>query len=308
MQYRRPLRRNLNGIFLLDKPSGMSSHEAMLAVRTIFNAEKAGHTGTLDPLATGLLPICFGKVTSLSGHLLNASKRYLAEVRFGTRTSTGDAAGEVQATSDPSALTEQLLLKSLPAFTGRISQVPPMYSALKKDGVRLHKLARQGVEVEREAREIEIEALSLVAFDGHQATLDVRCSKGTYIRTLAEDWAASLGQAAHLSGLRRTQVGPFGADVGPQAVPLASLENQSIASLDEHLLPAQAALAGWRFVTVADANIVLLDQGRTVQLFDDEAAAGPVAVQSRQGGLLGLGVVTEYGFLQPRRWFGPPGI
>ena len=306
MQFRRPPRRQIHGILLLDKPQGLSSHQALFVARGTYNADKAGHTGTLDPLATGLLPLCFGKATALCGHLLDARKRYVAEVRFGARTATGDSEGEALARSDPAGLSEAQLRASLPAFTGRITQIPPMYSALKRDGVPLHALAREGVEVERTPREVEIESLELLAFDGLTATLDVRCSKGTYIRTLGEDWAASLGQCAHLSGLRRLEVGPFGGAGQGEGIPLESLQNRRLPDLDALLLPARAALAGWRFVTAMPEAVPLLDAGRLVAMPGEPE--GPVAIENPQGSLLGLGEITSYGFLQPRRWFGPEGI
>ncbi|MDP3671976.1 MAG: tRNA pseudouridine(55) synthase TruB [Telluria sp.] len=300
-QFRRR-RRVVNGVLLLDKPHGLSSNEAMLVVRGIYQADKAGHTGTLDPLATGLLPVCLGQATKLTSYLLDARKRYIAEVRLGARTSTGDIEGEVVETSDPSGLDEATLRSALPAFTGRIQQVPPMYSALKRDGTRLYELARAGVEIEREPRQVEIHALDLLSFDGQTAVLDVRCSKGTYIRTLAEDWARSLGQAAHLQGLRRIEVGPF------QPLTMVTLETlkrtvgEGAQALDALLLPSRAALAGWVFLRVDQVQIGLLSRGLPVPLAIK--ASGSVAIEDEQSRLLGLGEIDAAGRLQPRRWFG----
>lgn len=303
---RRPLRRAINGVLLLDKPTGMSSHQALLAIRALYNADKAGHTGTLDPLATGLLPICFGQATKLTAHLLDSTKRYLAEVKLGEATSTGDSEGETIARSDPAGLTLPSLQAAAIACTGLIQQVPPMYSAIKREGTRLYALAREGVEVEREAREVEIHALTVVAFDGLTATLDVTCSKGTYIRTLAEDWARQFGQAAHLSGLRRLAVGPFGLAEPAPMVTLAALEAASdMASLDRHLLPSRSVIADWPTVTVTPEQVARLDFGFTIQT---NAAPGWVAMLRQSGELLGLGEQRADGVLQPRRWFGADGV
>ena len=292
-------------MLLLDKPRGLSSNDALLRVRTLYAADKAGHTGTLDPLATGLLPICLGQTTKLTSHLLDARKRYLAEVRFGERTSTGDSEGEVIARSEGAGLSVATLEAALPSFLGRIRQVPPMYSALKRDGQRLYELARAGQEVEREAREVEIHELRLHGFDGEIATLEVSCSKGTYIRTLAEDWAASMEQEAHLVGLRRTGVGPF---TGETMIGLAALEaiagQDGAAALDALLLPSRTALAGWPFVRVSTEQAAGLALGRALAVGQGDAGAGAVAIEDGQGALLGLGEFDAAGRLQPRRWFG----
>lgn len=303
-QFRRP-RRAINGVLLLDKPRGISSNDALLHVRKLYRADKAGHTGTLDPLATGLLPICLGQTTKLTSHLLDARKRYVAEVRFGERTRTGDSEGEVIARSDPTGLTTTVLEAALPALLGLIRQVPPMYSALKRDGQRLYELARAGQEVEREAREVEIHELRLHGFDGEVAVLEVSCSKGTYIRTLAEDWATSMGQEAHLAGLRRIGVGPFS---GESMIGLDALEAVASAggeaALDSLLLPSRAALAGWPFVRVDVEQVAGLALGRALAVGAAEAVTGTVAIEDGQGALLGLGEFDAAGRLQPRRWFG----
>ncbi|OYY12843.1 MAG: tRNA pseudouridine(55) synthase TruB, partial [Polynucleobacter sp. 35-46-11] len=202
----------IDGVVLLDKPAGMSSQGAVTAVKRAFNAEKAGHTGTLDPMATGLLPICLGEATKYSQDLLEADKTYIAQVKFGQRTDTGDAEGlvieelPVPVFADEAAI--RVALNSLlPAFAGPISQVPPMYSALKRDGKPLYEYARAGVELERSARDITIHAIRWTNINWPEATLEVSCSKGTYIRVLAEDIGKALGCGAHLVGLRRTEVG-----------------------------------------------------------------------------------------------------
>lgn len=303
---RRPLRRAIHGVLLLDKPKGVTSHQVLLTVRVLYNADKAGHTGTLDPLATGLLPICFGHATKLTAHLLDARKRYVAEVKLGEASSTGDSEGEILARSNPAEASLAALEAAAIAFTGTIQQVPPMYSAIKREGVRLYALAREGVEVEREPRQVEIHALHVIAFDGVVATLDITCSKGTYIRTLAEDWAKSFGQMAHLSGLRRLGVGSYGATEPAQMVTLAALEAASdFASLDRHLLPARSVLADWPAVTVSAEQAAKLDFGFSIP---NEAPTGWVTIHRESGAFLGLGEQFADGRLQPRRWFGAEGI
>ena len=289
-------------MLLLDKPRGLSSNEAMLRVRGFYQADKAGHTGTLDPLATGLLPVCLGQATKLTSHLLDARKRYIAEVRLGARTTTGDSEGEVLETSEPQGLDEAVLRAALSSFRGPIRQIPPMYSALKRDGQRLYELARAGVEVEREPREVDIHHLELLSFDGLTALLDVSCSKGTYIRTLAEDWARSFGQAAHLQALRRTEVGPFQPQIMVTLEQLAQAAAEGVQAIDALLLPARTALAGWTFLRVDEAQVTCLSRGASVLVAG--AVPGAVAIEDEQSRLLGLGEIDPQGRLQPRRWFG----
>ncbi|MGI9142432.1 MAG: tRNA pseudouridine(55) synthase TruB [Fluviibacter sp.] len=204
--------RNLDGVVLLDKPVGLTSNQALQWCRRLFAANKGGHTGTLDPFATGVLPLCLGEATKFSADLLNADKTYLATVRFGQRTDTGDLTGTITETTDQLPTPEQLQ-SILEQFTGDSEQIPPMYSALKRDGQPLYKLARAGIEVERQPRKIHLQDLVWSALETNQAgrvvtaNLSVRCSKGTYIRTLAEDIAVSVGSVAHLVALRRTRVG-----------------------------------------------------------------------------------------------------
>lgn len=214
----------VDGVMLLDKPEGMSSNWALQLTRRLINARKAGHTGTLDPMATGLLPLAFGNATKYSADLLHADKRYLATLRFGKATDTMDKMGEVIATSD-AIVTREALLAVLPEFTGKIMQLPPMYSAIKRDGKNLYDLARKGIEVEREPREVEVHQLNLVDFCGDTAILDARVSKGTYIRVLADDIGKRLGTYAHLIALRRTEVGDLKIE---DAVAFATVDNKTL--------------------------------------------------------------------------------
>lgn len=293
-------RRAVDGILVLDKPPGLTSNAALQRVKRLFRADKAGHTGALDPLATGVLPICLGQATKLSGYLLDSDKRYRVRATVGACTTTGDAEGAVTRRSDPAALTRGALERAMPGFTGDILQRPPMYSALKRDGTPLYELARAGIEVEREARPVRIAGLELVGFEPEAFELDVRCSKGTYIRTLVEDLAAAAGQCAHVAVLRRTAAGPFtDADlIAPQALEQAA--ERGAGALDALLLAPLAGLAGWPQVVVDARHAARLAQGQAVEL-----SAGPpglVAVTGAGGVLLGIAERGLDGRLAPRRW------
>lgn len=232
-------RRALHGVFLLDKPLGLSSNDAMQKVKRMLRAEKAGHTGTLDPLATGLLPICLGAATKFSQLNLEADKAYVATLKLGEKTSSGDREGAVIETR-PVAFSPAQLQAALQSLRGEIDQVPPMHSALKVDGKALYELARQGKEVERQPRRVTIHALDLLSHEGDSMQLAVRCSKGTYIRTLAEDLGERLGCGAHLSGLRRTASGPLTLE---RAITLDQLEAMGDAQRLQCLLPPDLLLA-----------------------------------------------------------------
>lgn len=293
-------RRAVDGILLLDKPLGWSSNDALQKVRRLFRAEKGGHTGSLDPLATGLLPLCFGQATKLCGHLLDSDKRYLARVKLGEKTATGDAEGDVIARSDATTVTRAALEAALPAFTGVISQVPPMYSAVKHQGRRLYELAREGTEVERAPREVTIHGLALGSFEDGVFELDIRCSKGTYVRTLAEDLAAALGQVAHLVGLRRTEVAPFQGEMVTLEMLLAAAE-QGEDRLDAFLQDAVVAVADWPQVRVEADRAHYLAHGQPVRVVG-APRSGRVAVLSLEGRLLGLAEMNPDGLVAPRRW------
>ena len=244
-------RRPVHGVLLLDKPLGLSSNQALQKAKWLLRAEKAGHTGTLDPLATGALPLCFGAATKFSQQHLDADKVYETTVRLGLKTSTADAEGEVIQTREVSC-TPGMVVEVLDQFMGPISQVPPMHSALKKDGKALYDYARAGIEVVREARHLVIHALALEEIapeNGHRRLkITVTCSKGTYIRTLGEDIGAALGTCAHLSALRRVQTGPFAAN---QCITLSDLEALPEPEREKHLLPVDALLDGHTPVTLA---------------------------------------------------------
>lgn len=231
-------RRRVDGVLLLDKPVGISSNVALQRARRMLEAQKAGHTGTLDPLASGLLPICFGEATKFSQVLLDAPKGYRAVVRFGSATTTGDAEGEV-IRREPATFDRLTLEAALERFVGRIAQVPPRYAALKLDGKAYYRYARAGIEIPRVPRSCEIYALTLVELSMPDAVIDIRCSKGTYVRVLAEDIALAIGSCAHLAALRRTATGCF--DLGA-AITLDALEALDAARRSARLLPVDSAL------------------------------------------------------------------
>lgn len=256
------MRRRVDGVLLLDKPAGISSNAALQKARWLFNAEKAGHTGTLDPLATGLLPLCFGEATKFAGELLDARKRYLATVRLGVVTDSADAEGTVLATYPVSA-TQDDVLGLLPRFMGDIEQVPPMHSALKRDGTPLYALARQGIEVERAPRRVSIHALQLLDWRGDTFDLEVDCSKGTYVRTLASDLGSALGCGAHLAALRRTRVGTL--DLA-SAVTLDHIEALPLSARDSLLLPVDTLLVGLPRIKIGVEDAARLRQGQPINM------------------------------------------
>lgn len=244
-------RRQLHGVILLDKPLGLSSNDALQKVRRLMRAEKAGHTGTLDPLATGLLPLCFGAATKFSQVSLDADKRYTATLKLGATTTTGDAEGEVLQTRPVTAeqVNAERIAQACEQFTGPIEQVPPMHSALKHQGKALYEYARQGIDIERPPRQVTIHRIDILGWQGDVLELDVQCSKGTYIRTLAQDIGEALGCGAHLIGLRRTGSGGVSLN---GAVTLEALTAMSEAERDAHLLPADILLNDWPEVLLSE--------------------------------------------------------
>lgn len=250
---------------MLDKPLGLSSNKALQEARFLFAAEKAGHTGSLDPLASGMLPLCFGEATKVSGFLLDADKRYITIARFGYTSHTGDEEGEKQLIQANPNISPEKLETVLAQFRGEIQQIPPMYSALKKDGQPLYKLARQGIEVERVARTVVIHDLKLLECSNERATIEVQCSKGTYIRTLVEDIGTALGVGAYVAGLRRTAVSPFnGLPMYPLEALTAFKDQQE--RLDELLLPVDQALMHLPELALNAASTRLVQQGQTIIL------------------------------------------
>lgn len=292
--------RDVNGILLLDKPPGLTSNAALQVVKRLYRARKAGHTGSLDPLATGLLPICFGDATKISGFLLDADKHYLVRCQLGIRTTTGDAEGEVIENRLVVDVDTARLHRVLEGFLGSIDQIPPMYSALKHKGERLYNLARQGVEVEREARTITIHALELLSLEGTSAALRVHCSKGTYVRTLVEDIGAVLGCGAHVSGLRRTGVGPFDDSNLMDMDKLGTCAEEGYARLDSLLLPIEDGLAQWPGVRLSGDAAFYMRQGQPVQV-PQAPTEGWVRLYEGERQFMGMGEVLDDGRVAPRR-------
>ncbi len=299
--------RPIDGILLLDKPLGLSSNAALQRAKRLFQAEKAGHTGSLDPLATGLLPVCFGEATKASAYLLDADKRYRVCVRLGRQTSTGDAEGDVLRDEPAPQLDRARIEASLRRFTGAIRQVPPMHSALKHQGRRLYELARAGQSVERAPRSVRIHEISLLAADAGLIELDVHCSKGTYIRVLAEDLAADLGSCGHVERLRRLAVGPFEGEHMLDFERLERLSGSGLAALDAALLPVAAAFAGWPNVELDGDSAWYLQRGQPVQVAR-APHQGLLCLYGPGRRLLGVGEVLEDGRIAPRRLLRqPPG-
>jgi tRNA pseudouridine55 synthase len=293
MQVKRTWQR-VDGVLLLDKPLGLTSNDALQKARRLFSAAKGGHTGTLDPAATGLLPLCFGEATKFSADLLDADKTYEAIVKLGVTTDSGDADGRVVATA-PVAVDEADVRRALPQFTGAIEQIPPMHSALKRNGRPLYELARKGIEVEREPRAVTIHALELLSFSGDTLSLRVRCSKGTYIRVLAADLGQVLGCGAHLVGLRRTAVGDLDLH---GAVTLAELEVLTEEARVACLQPVDALLQSLPVVDVAGEAAERFSHGNPVDL--PVGLAGKIRVYA-DGRLIGVGEPAADGRLWPKR-------
>lgn len=299
MGRRRRSGRNVQGILLLDKPMGITSNDALQKVKRLYRAQKAGHTGSLDPLADGLLPICFGAATKISAFLLDADKRYWVRIKLGVTTTTADSEGEVVSTRPVDGIGEEQIRQALEQFRGEIQQIPPMYSALKHKGERLYKLAREGIEVEREPRAVTIHGLELTGCELPEFELDVHCSKGTYVRTLAEDIGEVLGCGAHVTALRRTGVGPYGAD---EMVTLDELEAQAEEgreALDARLLPVETALAHWPEIRLNPDSTFYVRQGQPV-LVPNAPTEGWVRLFGPDG-FLGVGEILDDGRVAPRR-------
>ena len=301
MARRRNRGRSVNGVLLLDKPTGITSNAALQIVKRLFNANKAGHTGSLDPLASGMLPICLGEATKISSFLLSADKGYRTTCKLGVTTDSGDADGEILETHAVGELAVTQVREILESFLGQSQQIPPMYSAIKQGGQPLYKLARQGIEVEREPRDITIHSLKLLRLEGDELELDVSCTKGTYIRVLAEDIGEALGCGAHVAALRRTSVGALDGHAMHTLASLQAIVEQSDShALDELLLPMESTLPDWPEVRLSDDASFYLCQGQAVfvpQLKD----RGWVRLYAGDKRFLGLGTVLDDGRVAPKR-------
>lgn len=301
-QYRRLPTREVHGIVLLDKPLGLSSNQALQKVRSLYNATKAGHTGALDPLATGLLPICLGEATKIAGLLLTEAKAYRTRVQLGADTETDDAEGQIVRQRPVPPLTRDAVESALAQFTGCIRQVPPRYSALKREGEPLYLRARRGEVFEVPAREVEVMRIDLLGLGPDWLELDVACGSGTYIRSLARDIGDALGCGGHVATLRRLWVDPFRVPVMHTLEQLGEIAGQGDAALDALLLPIQAGLARWRQVALDATQEQILRHGQRPRA---DAAAGPVLAMSVDGTAIGLAEVLADGTLAARRLFQP---
>ena len=289
----------VNGVLLLDKPKGISSNHALQRVRRLFEAQKAGHTGTLDPMATGLLPICLGEATKFSAHLLEADKMYRTRVELGVITDTGDAEGTIIEQREVPPLTAEAVESVLTRFRGEIEQVPPMYSALKHQGKKLYELAREGKHVERAARRVSVYDARLLAFEGTAFELEVSCSKGTYIRTLAEDIGHALGCGAHISQLRRLKTGPFNGDAMWTLEALEALVDQ--ASREAELMPADVLVDHLPSLSVDEASFGRLAHGQSAHLAAGELSLDALTRLYYAETFIGLGVVKGPQEVAPKR-------
>ncbi len=290
--------RPVNGVLLLDKPLGMSSNFALQKVKRIFYARKAGHTGSLDPLATGMLPICLGEATKISAFLLDADKTYVFSCQLGARTETADAEGDVTERAPFEHIQQADIEKVLPDFLGQQDQVPPMYSALKKDGKRLYELAREGKTVERKARRITIYDLQLLGFENGVMTLQASCSKGTYVRTLAEDIAAAVGTLAYITELRRTSVVPYESEMVSMDQ-LEAMADADYADMDKLLLDMDSGIQAWPAVSLDADSAYYMKLGQPIQVAK-APTEGLVRVYEGEQ-FIGVGNIDNDGRVAPKR-------
>ena len=298
---RRRKGRAVHGIILLDKPTGISSNAALQQVKRLFNAQKAGHTGSLDPLATGLLPICLGEATKITSYLLDADKKYQGVAKLGVCTNTADAEGEITQTRSVPVLSDNTIEMVLDSFRGEISQIPPMHSALKLNGKPLYELARQGIEVERKPRNVSIFELKKLSFDKDELVLFVHCSKGTYIRTLVEDLGEILECGAHLKSLRRVAAGPFDINQAVSLDKLTALAEEGWDALDDFLIPMHTALADWPEINLSDNSAYYVRQGQPVLVPKAPSNGWVRLMGEKPDDFIGIGHILEDGRVAPKR-------
>jgi len=298
--YKKGTFQNINGLLLLDKPAGISSNQALQKIKKIFNAKKAGHTGSLDPIATGMLPICFGETTKVAHFLLNNDKGYLVTAKFGVSTTTGDREGEVLETKSTSTLSQEIIINALKSFVGQYDQTAPLYSALKYEGRPLYFYARKGIEVPRKTRMIEIYSIKFESFESDILKFHVMCSKGTYIRSLVEDVAKKIDSLAHIQELRRTHFAWFKeADMSS----LENIENDNNKTLNDKLLPSDEVLKEYDSVYLDKDSANDIKYGRRVS-FDSIPSTKIVRIYDEKNEFLAIGeVVDEENYLQPKRVF-----
>jgi tRNA pseudouridine55 synthase len=295
LQFKR-VKRKVDGILLLDKPLGYSSNQALQKIKWLFQATKAGHTGTLDPLATGLLPICLGEATKFAQYVTDADKTYIANIKLGIKTTTGDVEGDVVSTKSVNVNLQQFE-QTCQQFVGYISQIPPMYSALKHEGKALYKYAREGLQVERKARHVTIHSIVVISLDGSDAVIKVRCSKGTYIRTLAEDIGSALACDAHLTGLHRTETAGYCIQ---DAVTIDAIEAMTAERRDKQLLSVDSAIGLLPKVNISADAAYFFKQGQPIWQAG-ETPDGDLRIYEEGGTFIGLGTRLEDGKIAPKR-------
>ena len=292
--------RSIDGIVILDKAIGISSNRALQEVKRIFDAQKAGHTGSLDPLATGVLPLCLGEATKVSQFLLDSDKKYRAKLKLGVRTDSGDCEGNVLESCADFQVSQLQIEEALTPFRGQIEQVPPMYSALKVNGVPLYKMARKGQTIEREARRITVYSIEMTAFEGDELELEIACSKGTYIRTIADDLGQALGCGAHIIALRRTQAGVFTeADCVTTQRLIQDFDSGGLSVIDKHLIPMDKAIADLPEVVLPSVTASFIKNGQPV-LVRHLPEEGLVRLYE-EGQFIGIGCIDDDGKVAPRR-------
>ncbi|MDP1603653.1 MAG: tRNA pseudouridine(55) synthase TruB [Legionella sp.] len=287
----------VNGILLVNKPQGLSSNAVLQKVKRLYKAKKAGHTGSLDPLATGMLPVCFGEATKICQYLLDADKHYEATGLLGIKTNTGDSLGEIINQIDNFTISEAQLLTVINQFIGLTQQVPSMFSALKHHGKPLYKLAREGITVDRKARDIMIDVIKLLRFDGRQFEISVSCSKGTYIRNLVEDIGEKLGVYAHVTQLHRVHTTGF---IDERMYSLDELTSKNSEELLNCLLPLERAIDYMPVLQINDDEVIQLQQGKTLQ-YEHEQAVSCIRLRDMMDNFIGLGEVTDDGVLKVKR-------
>jgi len=303
---RRQRGRDVSGMIVVDKPSGASSNDAVQRAKQLYRAQKVGHTGSLDPLATGVLPLCFGEATKFSQFLLDSDKKYWARIKLGVRTDSGDADGRVLETRPVVGIDAAVVRRALEDFSGEIDQVPSMFSAIKHQGQPLYKLARRGIEVERKARRVTVYSIELVAFEGDEFELEIHCSKGTYVRTIAEELGAKLGCGAHVSALRRRQAGPYDESEMVSFEELERLRDEGgFEALDALLMPVESAVRDWPVVRLSDATAFYLRQGQPVIVPHAPTSGHVQLVEHSSDGskqmFIGVGEILDDGRVAPRR-------
>jgi tRNA pseudouridine55 synthase len=295
------MKRNVNGILLLDKPAGATSNEVLQLVKRLFSANKAGHTGSLDPIATGMLSICFGEATKFSQFLLEANKHYVVTGKLGETTASADSEGAIIQKRKLENIDVQTIKKILPKFQGKILQLPPMYSALKYKGQPLYKLARQGIEIERESREVIVHMIQLLELSGNLAKFEMRCSKGTYVRTIVADIGELLGCGAHVIALRRLAVGSYQTS---QMVTVTTLQELAAKNdyklLDQLLLPIESMLVDIPEIILTTDMVFYMYHGQSL-VIPKAPNSGLVKMKSKSGQFLGVGEVMLDGKIAPRR-------